>query len=564
MYFAENLKFCDFFGHKIDLRINENKKFKTPFGGVLSVTHLALCLFVFFTLSDNMINRTNPDVVSMTLFEEVPGISYYAKDSYFMMFGMQDPSWTFFIDETIFTTQMTQESHQPDGSTVTVPIPLERCTEDHLPPSVKVDLMNSVANLSNLYCIANAYDGVFYLNQVYGQEAYQQITISINICQNTTNNSNCKSPDEINNMLIGGFFGIQSADYIINPNNYNSPGQMFVRHYFVPTSPGLEKQYYRYLKTSYLESDEGWIINNVQTTPYTQFDSDRDFFDVYASADFTQDPTPRQIVYVEMEKSNYESYYIRTYEKIQTVLAQLGGFINILYIVFYLLTYPIKAKSFYDTMCNRLYNFEDSDMESTSTQGQKDEKGKKVNPQKAHMKSMKSTKDFDFCPKDQPVSVSYWDDFWAFCKSRSKIKTKIKQRNAAMRNLLEKMDLVYVLKKFLEIEKLKILLLNQDQYHLFDFFPKPYVTKTGHILLDYTGNNKKKKESTFAELSQFQIISNIDKLNKAVSIKKAYQNIKEKENHDAIDEKLLKLVDADIQALTKEKPNIFMNVTTLK
>ena len=177
---------------------------------------------------------------------------------------------------------------------------------------------------------------------------------------------------------------------------------------------------------------------------------------------------------------------------------------------------------------------------------------------------MKSNKNFDFCPKDQPIKVSFWEDFWALCKRRSKIKTKIKQRNAAVSNFLEKMDLVYVLKKFLEIEKLKILLLNQDQYHLFDFFPKPYVTKTGHILLDYAGNNKKKRASTFEELSQSQIISNVDKLNKAVSIKKAYQNIKEKENHDAIDEKLLKLVEAEIQAITKEKGNIFLSVTTLK
>ena len=556
MYFTENMKFCDFFGHKVDLLINKNRKFKTPLGGVFSVMHIALCLFLFFTLSDNMINRTNPNVVSMTIFQELPGISYFAKDSYFMMFGMQDPTWTFFMDETIYKTYMAQESHATNGSMVSVPIPIERCSEDHLPPSVKVDLINSVDNISNLYCIAKDYDGVFYLNQVYGQEAYQQITISIEICQNTTNNSNCKSPDEINNKLIGGFFAIQSADYIVNPSNYDNPSQMFVRHYFVPTSPKLVKQYYRYFKTSYLESDKGWIINNVENTSYTQFDSDRDFFDVYDSPDFTQDATPRQIVYVEMEKSNYETYYIRTYEKIQTVLAQLGGFINILYLAFYIITYPLKTKSFYDTMSNKLYNFEDSEI-VTSTK--KDDKEKRVSPDKIRMKSKK---DFDFCPKDQPIKVSFWEDFWALCKRRSKIKTKIKQRNAAVSNFLEKMDLVYVLKKFLEIEKLKILLLNQDQYHLFDFFPKPYVTKTGHILLDYTGNNKKKKESTFAELSQFQIISNIDKINKAVSIKKAYQNIKEKENHDSIDEKLLKLVEADMQALTKEKANVFLSVTT--
>ena len=142
------------------------------------------------------------------------------------------------------------------------------------------------------------------------------------------------------------------------------------------------------------------------------------------------------------------------------------------------------------------------------------------------------------------------------------LKSKIKQRNVAVQNFLEKMDLVYVIKKFLEVEKLKILLLNQDQYHLFDFFPKPFVTKSGHILLDYT--SKVKKMKTLEELSESSIISNIDKVSKAISIKKAYQNIIAKEKQDTIDRKLLSLVEDDIRSMTKEKKHIFMSVSMLK
>ena len=225
----------------------------------------------------------------------------------------------------------------------------------------------------------------------------------------------------------------------------------------------------------------------------------------------------------------------------------------------------MKTKAFYDHICNKLFNFEESETVTTTNnqaKGDKNDKvGKRITPHKVHVKKKE---DYDFCPKDQPVYVSYWDDFWSTCKKRAQLKTKIKQRDAAVRNFLEKMDLVYVLKKFLEIEKLKILLLNPDQYHLFDFFPKPFVTKNGHILLDYANKRKKKNTSTVEELSETQIISNIDKLNKAVSIKKAFENILAKEKPDPIDEKLLKLVESDINAMTKEKAHMFVSVTTIK
>ena len=556
------MKSFDFFGQKIDLLYNKDKKFKTSCGATFSFIHIALCLFLFFSLSSDMINRTNPEVISTTEFISVPGPTYLAKDVYFMMFAMQDPTWSFFIDERIYKTYAAIESHPANGSgMMSIPVPIERCTEDHLPLSARESLIAAVPNISNLYCIEKNYDGMFYLNGVFGTEGYQQFTIRIEICQNTTEEANCKSTEEIDRMLYGGFFAMHSADFIVNPNNYEKPAQMFYRNYFVPTSPKLRKEYYRYIKNSYLISDNGWITKEIENKTYATFDRDRDFFDVYDTIDYTLDATPRQLIYVEIEKSNFETYYIRHYVKIQTVLAQLGGFMNVLYIFFYFVTYPFKTKAFYDLMSNKLFNFEETETVSQKNDFNNQKKGDKVKrivPQKI----MTKKPDYDFCPKDQPVKISFWEDFWSLCKRRSKLKSKIKQRNVAVQNFLEKMDLVYVIKKFLEVEKLKILLLNQDQYHLFDFFPKPFVTKSGHILLDYT--SKVKKMKTLEELSESSIISNIDKVSKAISIKKAYQNIIAKEKQDTIDRKLLSLVEDDIRSMTKEKKHIFMSVSMLK
>ena len=44
-----------------------------------------------------------------------------------------------------------------------------------------------------------------------------------------------------------------------------------------------------------------------------------------------------------------------------------------------------------------------------------------------------------------------------------------------MEKVQERVDIVYILEKLVEIDKLKILLLNDDQLKLLDFLPKPTV-----------------------------------------------------------------------------------------
>lgn len=564
MIILDKLKEIDIFGIKINFHVRGKQKFQTIFGGLMSLIHISLCCLVFLQFSQNMIMKTNPVVVSTTLYNEKPGPSYIAKDSYFMMFGMQDSDWNFYIDESIYKAHMFQEIHSPTGDVTYMPIPLERCGEEHLPISMKASFLKSTPNISNLFCIAKECDGKFFLQGVYGQENYRQITISIEICQNTTENLKCKSKEEINSRLRGSFFGIQSADIIIDPNQYENSAKLVYRHYFVPTSLMFKKKYYRYLKNSYLRTDDGFVIEDGTIQTFTTFESDRDFFDLYDSDDFTKDKSPRQIMYVEMEKSNYETYYNRKYDKLQDVLGNYGGFINIFYIIFYTITYPVKTKLFYDSMANLFYNFEHTRREkrrhSKKAINERDKSNAKFKKFQVHSKP----KENFFSQKDFPIKISFWEDFWSLCK-RSKRK-EIKQRNAAVRSFLEKMDLVFILQKFLEIEKLKILLLNHDQYHLFSFCPKPFVTKTGHILFDYS--RKRKRKGT---LSDEEIISNLDKTQQTIKILNAYEKIKKKENPDEIDQKLLKSVEKDILDLEREhksilssNPSFNVNLTILK
>jgi hypothetical protein len=49
---------------------------------------------------------------------------------------------------------------------------------------------------------------------------------------------------------------------------------------------------------------------------------------------------------------------------------------------------------------------------------------------------------------------------------------KKKQIKYTMKKIKERLDIVYILNKLVEIDKLKMLLLNSDQRKLFEYLPK--------------------------------------------------------------------------------------------
>ena len=109
--FLNLLKFIDFFGKKIEFQIEKKTRFKTVIGGVLSLLKLSLSIFLFYSLGNNMINRTDPDVVVSEIFNPHPSQTPIGKNDYFFMFGLQDhTTYQHFYDEGIYTISYIKEN----------------------------------------------------------------------------------------------------------------------------------------------------------------------------------------------------------------------------------------------------------------------------------------------------------------------------------------------------------------------------------------------------------------------------------------------------------------------
>ena len=138
------------------------------------------------------------------------------------------------------------------------------------------------------------------------------------------------------------------------------------------------------------------------------------------------------------------------------------------------------------------------------------------------------------------------------------LEIKKAQRNTGVSSIFSQLDIKFVLKKFAEIDKLKMLLLNEDQYHLFEYLPKPVITKNAKINLNYIEKQDCKtpiRQSMTERKSSFFVHQN-DLVLKAKTVQKAFENIINKPEMNETDKKLIQSLDMDILKVLEANANV--------
>ena len=134
------------------------------------------------------------------------------------------------------------------------------------------------------------------------------------------------------------------------------------------------------------------------------------------------------------------------------------------------------------------------------------------------------------------IDISLWEFFTSYVKKNEKTKEKFDVLNKGMKNVRERMDILNIMKKFRELDKLKALLLEEDQLTLFNAMPKAII-KSGNTIITENDLMKSKsfsqrilKKSTFIETDE-----------KQEHIKQSYENIQMKVKKSKIDVRLMEL-----------------------
>ena len=551
------LRWLDIFGIKIEINMDKKARYNTTIGGFFTLIMALLCTLLFLEFGTDMYYHSNPTTISSTIHQKSPVRTPFSTEKYFLMFGVQAPNFVQFMDDTIYTITATNTriSKLPNGDNKSYNMQLVPCSEDLLPsqPNLHEYFMTASGSpLSTVYCIKNLEN--YYIEGTFAGDVYSYIDIKVKPCVNKTADSSapiCKPMEYIKKM--SGYFTFMTTDYLIDPQSFESPGKAAGVDYYTPISPNIAKKTTRFIGTSRINSDDGVFFSSKNQYVYPNYNFDKETM-------FIGDDTKNYMMDFVIRMDQSENVYTRKYQKMQDVLADMGGFIQIIFWIIMVMTFPFRIKKYNEKMINSIYNFENDELD-TADKSKKISKFQSVKilktPDKAKSKNQDSTKSsnfkqifvkndlyenqfFKFLAKIKnklPFKLTLYEFLPGFLISNPKKTPKIKRFEKAISAIQEKLDVSYILKKFYELDKLKMLILNKDQYHLFEYQPKPVILKNAKI--DLGAKN-------------FSFISYETSKDVRGKIKKmfnAYNNIKKKNELTILDQQLIDMLDDQVKEI---------------
>ena len=531
-----------------------------------------------------MINHLNPETTVSQIYQLSPSSTTISKDDYMFVFGLTDKDGTSFIDEEIYQATMTYSyKNQTTKKGQLKSIPLQRCEEANMPTNriLSQYFKNQANQISDLYCISKNYTDPLILQGAWDQTQYNYLRITIAPCNSSR--STCKTSEEIINKLQTSYYVYYSTDNLFDMRNYENPANMIGRDYYTQTTYNVKKIINRYLRTNNFYDYNGLISDSSTEKDYFSFDYDHESFELLTQTD--------SIVDMVIRKSYYENILTRKYKKIQNVFAEMAGFLQIIFTGLIVISGPFIKQEYYESITNSIYNFEvDPNLKNQKRKGDGkrsfsavhrekmrsfkniiDDERKhgthEISPSRLNSPQFKKKKKSDedlvnylFKLKESPLKLSYYEIVKGLLVRDSDLEVKKTQRKVGISSIFSQLDIKYILNKFVEIDKLKMLLLNEDQYQLFEYLPKPVIMKNAKINLNNLNNIDKFENKTNFNF----LVHQADLMLKAKTVQKSFDNIVKKTEMTEIDRKLMQILDADILKVLKSNVDNFSNAQISK
>ncbi|KAL4469413.1 hypothetical protein ABPG74_004666 [Tetrahymena malaccensis] len=647
----------DQFGHNIQLLYQKKPKHITFFGGLTTILNGILLVIVAYSYGAELVYKQNP----ITNFSEESirqPEQYNMTPSVFnMAFGMQNPA-TFdqFIDESIYSisvirNQMTkvynQTTRQYDQIWNSIDLGPHPCDLSNFQVKDSFSYFQQLAGIDQMYCF-NQTDNQASISGDFEADFFQSIEFFIYQCQNKTEEEAadlikkgqrviiCKSQDEIDKILMNGYFAAYYTDKLINPKLIDQPFTTFPRDIFWPTSNKLMKELTMYWRNVYIESDVGIVSQKKMIQ--------RDVTFSYSTEQVTLGQSNQFIhLIIRFEKAK-QSRYFRQYIKIQDVLAQVSGVMNLFFLISSLICKKISELDQVQCFFNDIFSFQSIENEiqekNKLKQIEKCQKKQKTvqnfQEQKyiIHQKkslnncqqntknkvqstssvetnnlneTQKDNQDYNSSTKNKQVSQTfsniikkfneqdqitsndkkeneqekvvlnfvkkttrtlqlYYYEYLLYylfpCSKR--VSRKKKQIEFSKQVLYKHLDIMYLISKLQEIDKLKMLLLSEQQIKLFNYLPKLTIKESQIIQSQQQASQQissANKQNCQNQLEYENIASNqsdlTEKFNKLYfderseieKISDAYQafnQLKKHKRRTETDIKLLKMLDPNI------------------
>ena len=357
MDFNLSLANFDIYSKKICFFYNNHEKICSYYGFFLSLVYIFASLILFLFQISRAIQKKELKIYESTIYsEQMPMIDVDINQFYFA-FGLEYPNTaTRYIDESIYTAKITffdqRKINDSFDTVVKQDLNFEKCKVDNFGKDYKNLFVEN--ELNNSYCLKD----FNYTLTLAGSYKYERITylrIVINPCVNSTkNNYSCKSQEIIDKNLNSGYFSIVLKDFGLNPSNYSSPRIPTLQDLYTTIDRRISKNYILNFGITEIWTDNGIINENIDKQKYLQF---RKVFENFSLREEKDYHSGKAVILAQLRLEDTLFIQKRTYLKITEIFSRVGGYMQLMNIVFLLITSIINGIYSEIKIINSIFKF---------------------------------------------------------------------------------------------------------------------------------------------------------------------------------------------------------------
>ena len=534
----------DFFGKSTTLLFKNDTYYKTSLGFSCSILLIILSAIGASYFLTSFLDRLNPMIAFSQLDD--PGPLVFKEQQFSIAFSIKN--------QTILDKQLIAEMSSQGLLLSTFPI-------------FQNESCGIFTNINqSLFCLK-----ISKITQPWALDSLQ-----IRVFDNSTGEKNSFEEYEI-------FY----EELLINNVDFENPVQIISAHKKIHNLKSFTKAVNFELEKVEVVTDRGLMVEDRDILP---------FFRVLSK--------PHEVIYdksdalfiMNIEKSSSKVSVTRNYTKLYTVLANLGGLMRMLWLMIFVMINPFITVLYQKSLINDIFNFNDKEfffnddhLPQKTRPSQineaiikfkafvrvfKADYGKKKNMTKS-LRSAQNQAKIDspmkevigdvFKVKETSLDISILESLMYYVCNYKTLRMKKELIKRGSKAINKRIDISYIIQKLVEVEKLKVLLLDADQLKLFEYLPKPLLTnnKKAKLFSKKKFFNKVQDTQTLITLNYFQEKwkqmdedkNNKNILEKITSLFESYQRIKFKEHLTETDQKLLNMLDTNIKTLLEKTEN---------
>ena len=235
-----------------------------------------------------------------------------------------------------------RDSQGSQSRTVSFSAKVEPCQKTYF---TEVSLPHNV-NIEKLYCLSEDQSILPEQHQDlkitgrFDSKFQGKLSISIEKCL-----QDCESSEEIESFLNKANVAVYFVNYGLNLENFQEPYKKNLAGLFTSIDSDFSKSHEIFMKTATVQTDSGKIMKDFNYQNYTVMDSQRETISSLREGN---------LYHLVLQMSSYSDTHIRTYKKLFSVIAEIGGYIKAFLLLAYLYR-PFLQRKYYIELINHLY-----------------------------------------------------------------------------------------------------------------------------------------------------------------------------------------------------------------